>query len=340
LTSLYEIPFSGANIQRFSLGDRMFQIQQGMTGFVSQIAPVPIPTKETEGKGEEGKKELPPAYQPSPQNRWGIWINGSGNWVNLDSTSDALGYRFTSGTVSVGVDYLVIPGHLALGAFGAYSHTRGDLSPTGSIEVNTGRGGVYATYFNQGWYVNAAAWGGGNSYSTSRQGILGSANGDTSGSEVSTFGEAGYVCHVGGLSFGPLVSMQYTNVSFDSFNEHGSLVPLNIHGDSQDSLRTDLGGQAYYKFYLGKTLVIPTVKLAWEHEFFYSTLPITASAPALGGATGTFNGPFEGHDSLVINAGLSLQINPRLWITLGYDGQQGRSHYNANGVNGVISFSF
>ena len=115
--------------------------------------------------------------------------------------------------------------------------------------------------------------------------------------------------------------MQYTNVSFDSFDEHGSFVPLNIRGDSQDSLRTDLGGQAYYKFYLGKTLVIPTVKLAWEHEFFYSTLPITASAPALGGATATFNGPFEGHDSLVINAGVSLQINPRLWITLGYDGQ-------------------
>jgi hypothetical protein len=60
-------------------------------------------------------------------------------WLNV-SSADVLGYRFTAGTVSVGVDYLVLPGHLAIGAFGAYSHTRADLSPSGSVQVNTGRG--------------------------------------------------------------------------------------------------------------------------------------------------------------------------------------------------------
>src|SRR6202007_838113 len=105
-------------------------------------------------------------------------------------------------SVSAGVDYLIIPGHLAIGAFGAYQHTRADLSPTGSVEASTGRGGVYGTFFDRGWYVNAAVWGGGTNYSTARKGILGTPSGDTSGSEVSTFAETGYLCNLGSFSFG------------------------------------------------------------------------------------------------------------------------------------------
>jgi fibronectin-binding autotransporter adhesin len=342
LTSLYEVSFSGANMQRFNLGDRMFQIQQGMTGFVSPITPVPPPPptgKEiTEGKGAEGKAP-PPVPQPGPTNRWGVWANGWGDFVHLDSTSAARGYNFTTGGMSAGVDYLITD-HFAVGLFGGYSHTWVNFNPSGSATVNTGRGGLYATYFQQGWWINAAVWGGGNSYSTSRQAVAGQANGETDGYEISTFGDAGYDFHCGDLSFGPTVSMQYTNVHLSGFGEHGSLVPLDIHGDSQDSLRTDVGGQAYYKWHVGSIPVIPNVRLAWEHEYFYSNLPITATAPLLNGATATFNGPNEGHDSLIINANLAIQCTPRIWATIGYDGQVARDHYNSNAVTGTFSFSF
>jgi len=342
LTSLYEVGFSAANMQRFNLGDRMFQIQQGMTGFVSPITPVPPPPptgKEiTEGKGAEGKAP-PPAPQPGPTNRWGVWANGWGDFVHLDSTSAALGYNFTTGGMSAGVDYLITD-HFAVGLFGGYSHTWVNFNPSGSATVNTGRGGLYATYFQQGWWVDTAVWGGGSNYSTSRQGILGMANGSSSGWELSTFGDAGYDFHCGDLAFGPTVSMQYTKVHLDGFGETGSLVPLNIHGDSQDSLRTDVGGQAYYRWRVGSIPVIPNLRLAWEHEYFYSNLPITASAPALNGATATFNGPNEGHDSLIINANIAVQWTPRIWTTIGYDGQVARDHYNSNAVTGTFSFSF
>jgi hypothetical protein len=36
---------------------------------------------------------------------------------------------------------------------------RHNLQPSGDIHVNTGRGGLYATYFDKGFYVNAAAYG-------------------------------------------------------------------------------------------------------------------------------------------------------------------------------------
>ena len=338
LTSLYEISFSDANIERFTLDDRMFQIQQSV---VPTPAPPPPPAplgKEVEGKGVEGKAP-PPAPQPSPTNRWGVWANGYGDFVHINGTSVANGYGFVTGGMSAGVDYLITD-HFAVGLFGGYSHNWVNFTPSGSADMNTGRGGVYATYFQQGWWINAAAWAGYNSFSTSRQALAGTANGSSNGYEVSTFGDAGYDFHCGDLASGPTVSMQYTTAHISGFGETGSLVPLNIHGDSQDSLRTDVGGQAYYKFHLGNIPVIPNLRLAWEHEYFYSNLPITATAPALDGATGTFYGPNEGHDSMIINANIAVQWTPRIWTTIGYDGQVARDHYNANAVSGTFSFSF
>jgi uncharacterized protein YhjY with autotransporter beta-barrel domain len=340
LTSLYQIGFSAAYMQRFSLGDRMFQIQQSA---VPEITPPPAPAptgKEiTEGKGLEGKAP-PPAPPPTPINRWGVWASGWGDFANVDSTSAAQGYRFTIGGISAGVDYLVIPNHFAVGLFGGYSRSWINLTPSGSASANTGRGGLYATYFNQGWWVDAAGWAGGTNYSTSRQALAGTANGDTSGWEASTFGEAGKDFLCDNFSFGPTVAMQYTNVHLNGFGENGSLVPLDIHGDSQDSLVTDVGGRAYYTWHGGNTTIIPQVELAWEHEFLYSNLPLTISAPGLDNATTTVYGPNVGHDSMIIDATLSIHPNSWIWLTLGYNGQVLRDHYLSNSVIGTLSFSF
>jgi uncharacterized protein with beta-barrel porin domain len=66
-----------------------------------------------------------------------------------------------------GVDYRLTP-HLAVGLFGGYSHTWTDLRP-GHIDTDSGRGGIYATYFDPtGWWVNVGGYGGYNSYDTSR----------------------------------------------------------------------------------------------------------------------------------------------------------------------------
>jgi fibronectin-binding autotransporter adhesin len=335
LTSLYEITFSGANTQRFSLDSRMLQLQQSIIP-VPQVQPPPPTTKEYT-KEASGKEEVPsPAYQPGP--RWGIWGNGYGDWVNLDGTDLAKGYQFTTGGMSAGIDYLITD-RLAVGIFGGYSHTWTDLRP-GSIDVDTGRGGLYATYFNQGWWVNAAIWGGGNSYSTSRQALEGSANGDTSGWEMSTFGEAGYNFHLAALTIGPTVALQFTRVGYDGFTEHGSLVPLNVHSGNQNSLRSDVGIQGTYTLPVGKITLIPYFRAAWEREYKYTDLPISFGASDFPGVTATLNGPKEGRDSAIVNAGVGVQWTQRISTFIQYQGELGRSNYDSNGVNGGISFSF
>jgi fibronectin-binding autotransporter adhesin len=338
LTSMFEISISGANTQRFNLTDRMTQIQRGSTGFVSPISPVspPAPTGKDIGK----KEVIPPVFTPGPTNRWGVWVNGWGDWVNGDDDNGVKGYDFTTGGVSIGVDYRITD-WLALGVFGTYAHTWTSLNP-GHVDVNTGRGGLYATYWNQGFYINGGIYGGYNSYDTSRQTLLQGrpANGSTEGYEFSTFVDAGYDFHFGNFTVGPVFAAQYTNVHVDGFAENGAFLPLNIHDDSEESWRTDLGVQASYAWHVGHITVIPSLWAAWEHEYKYSKLPITFSSVVFPGVSATTFGPHEGHDSAIINAGIGTQWTPRISTYVGYQGQLGRDNYSANGVTGTISFSF
>jgi Autotransporter beta-domain len=133
---------------------------------------------------------------------------------------------------------------------------------------------------------------------------------------------------------------RHANVHLNGFGENGSLIPLVIHGDSEDSLVTDVGGRANYTWNGAKTTIIPQVELAWEHEYLYSNLPLTISAPALDGATTTIFGPNVGHDSMIIDASLSIHPTSLIWLTIGYNGQVLRDHYLSNSVIGTLSFSF
>jgi fibronectin-binding autotransporter adhesin len=298
-----------------------------------------VTSKET-GFQKDGKTiSQPPVFQPTPQNRWGVWVNGWGDWDSLDDDNFAKGYNFTTGGGSVGIDYRLTDS-LAVGIFGSYAHTWTDLNP-GDVDVNTGRGGLYATYWNRGFYINGAVYGGYNDYDTSRQQLIGGmANGSTSGYEFSTSLEAGYTWCFGNFSVGPVGSVQYTNVHVDGYSEQGSFLPLQIHSDSEESWRTDLGLQASYTWHVGKITVIPTLWAAWEHEYKESALPITFNAAGLPGVTATVFGPTVGHDSFIINAGCGAQLTPTISIYVGYQGQLGRDRYEANGVTGTVSFSF
>src|SRR5260221_11890246 len=66
--------------------------------------------------------------------------------ASVDSDFNARGYRFTTGGLDLGADYRILS-TLALGVMGVYVHSWTDLRP-GPISVNSGRVGLYATYFN------------------------------------------------------------------------------------------------------------------------------------------------------------------------------------------------
>jgi outer membrane autotransporter protein len=289
--------------------------------------------------GKSSKAIMEPVLQHAPENRWGVWVTGFGDFVDVDGDGNAQGYNFTTGGVSVGLDYRLTD-QLAIGLFGDYSHTWTSLNPSGHIDVDSGRGGVYATWFSHRTYLNAAIYGGHNSYDSGRAGLGGLANGSTEGAEWSTFIGGGYDFHFGSLTVGPIASLQYTDVGIDSFSEKGSLAPLSIHSDSAESLRSDVGFRLFYQWQIGKIIVEPSLKGAWEHEYKYSALPITAGFAGIPGPSATFSGPSEGHDSAVVSAGVSVQLTSAISTYVNYDGQLGRDNYDSNAVTGGVRISF
>jgi outer membrane autotransporter protein len=246
-----------------------------------------------------------PVMQPSRENRWGVWVSGFGDFVNVDGDGNGKGYDFTTGGVTVGVDFRLTD-NLVVGLMGDYSHTWSNLKP-GHLEVNSGRGGLYASWFERGFYLDGAIYGGGNSIDTARSGLGGIASGGTDGSEWSAFLSAGYDFHIGRLTVGPIAALQYTEVNIDGFSEKGSAAPMAIHEGSAESLRSDIGFRAFYQWQIGKVILEPSLKATWEHEYKYSALPITAGFAGVPGPSGTFFGPNEGHDSAVVDAGVTVQ---------------------------------
>jgi outer membrane autotransporter protein len=298
------------------------------------------------GNGKSTKN--PPIPRPATMNRWDFWSTGFGDFVQVDSDFNARGYKFTTGGIDLGIDYR-LTSHFAVGLMGSYAHTWTDLRP-GNIDVDSARGGLYATYFANDFsaghehqatvYLNGGIYGGYNSYDSSRHGLQGNANGNSDGGEFSTFLSGGYDIHLKPLTIGPIASLQYTNVTVNGFSETGSLAPLSIHSDSEESLRTDIGFRVLYQCRAGSVLLEPFLKATWQHEFKYSALPLTAGLVDIPGPFATFSGPVEGHDSAIVSAGISAQWIASVSTYISYNGQLGRDRYDANAVVGGVRFSF
>jgi outer membrane autotransporter protein len=348
-SSLYEISFSGANIQRLNLENRLDEIRadggtfnveaSGGTVGLQKGSPSSFAEASKDNDGKISKNPVEPVLQTVIKPMFNLWASGYGDLVHVDSNYNARGYRFTTSGFDLGFDYRFLD-HFAVGVMGNYAYTWTDLRP-GSITVNSGRGGLYASYFSGNYYLNAGVYGGYNTYDRNRHALFGSAIGNTHGAEWSGFISTEYDFHTRkNLTIGPGASLQYTSVNVSGFTEQGSLVPMSIHSASEESLRTDLGFKAWYQWQLGHAVIEPYFKAEWEHEFKYSALPITASLAQFPGPDETFYGPVEGQDSAVVSAGVSVQWTPSVSSLVGYDGQLGRGRYSSNAVNGGVRISW
>ena len=60
-------------------------------------------------------------------------MTGFGDFVNVTVMGNAQGYNFTTGGVSLGLDYRITDQLAAIGVMGEYSHTWTDLNPGGHM---------------------------------------------------------------------------------------------------------------------------------------------------------------------------------------------------------------
>jgi outer membrane autotransporter protein len=343
LAAMFNIGVSLANIQSVNLERRMEDIRAGSSGFSARgfsiDSRVPDFSPGLAGPtGSEGKSG-PAVMQPTPQNRWGVFVTGLGEFTDVDSTSIAPGYNFSTGGLTFGVDYRVSP-NFAIGLTGGYAHTNADLVNNGSLDVNGGTIGAYVTGFGGGFYVDAAAFGVFNGYDSHRTALLGTASGDTDGRDFNALALAGYDWKSGGLTIGPVASFQYTYVEFDSFTEHGSLAPVSFSNQNAESSRTALGAKASYDWHVGHVVVKPEIRASWQHEFGDRDYSIVSRFANGAGNGFTVNGPAIGRDSLLIGAGAAVLLNDRVSVYAYYDGELARTNYTSNNVSAGFRVTF
>jgi len=355
LTSIFTISTSLANVQGINLQRRTDDIRHGAAGFsaaglaMNGTGPgysgnlvAGQPDFRTGVAGPTGdSKESKEIKEPVPmeENKWGVFLSGTGEWVNVDGDGNARGYDLTTGGFTLGLDYKIAP-NFAIGIAAGYAGTSTDLTGGGSVLVNGGKLGLYATYFTGGFYADAAVTGGYNSYDTKRSALQGTARGSTDGGELNVLVGTGYDWKVGALTIGPTATFQYTLVGIDGFTETGSLAPLTINGRNAESVRTSLGFKASYDWKVGGVLVRPEIRAAWQHEFGDSSYALDASFSNGAGNNFLVNGPELGRDSLLLGAGFAVQCSETFSTYFYYDGELGRKNYDRHGVSGGVRVAF
>lgn len=345
LTSVFTIGTSLAQVQAINVQRRTADLRSGANGFcaaglaMNGSAPGYSGGFGVSGPTGAGGKESKAVFTPAPDNRWGVFLTGVGEWVNVGDTANAAGYDITTGGFTLGVDYKVCPG-FAIGLNAGYSGTSADLSRNGRVWVNGGKLGLYATAYSGGLYADLAVSGGVNSYDTRLTALRGDARGSTDGSELNALFATGYDWKMGALTIGPTASIQYTYVSLDGFTERGSLAPLAIRSGHGESLRTTLGLKASYDWKIGRVLIRPEIRAAWQHESGDGAYDLTSSFASGAGGNFSVSGPQLGRDSALIGAGFAIQWSERLSTYLYYDGEIGRSEYDSHSISGGVRLEF
>ena len=359
LAAIFNIGVSLANVQTANLERRMGDLHDGSTGFSSSGYGVGGNSQSYGGTtqtysgdasynsghtsyrgptGDGGKEMRAPI-----DNRVGVFVTGVGEFTNIGNTANARGYDLTTGGLTIGVDYKVTE-HFVIGLNTGYARSSAELNGNGRVTVDGAKLGLYATYFTgTGFYVDAAANGGYNSYDTRRSALKGTASGGTNGLEFNGLLATGFDWKTpDGLTIGPVASVQYTNVQMNSFKEHGSLAPLKFNDQSGESLRTALGVKMSYDFHpvASGVVIRPEVRASWQHEFADSSYALTSRFANGAGNTFTVHGPQIGDDSLLVGAGVAVLWNERTSTYVYYDGEVFRSNYNSNNVSGGVRLTF
>jgi outer membrane autotransporter protein len=331
----------------------MDDIRNGSRGFCPDRVVVPSGKDYSDGKEmADGKVVLPKAEAPpvvEVESRWSVFALATGQFIDVDDSGvDRPGFDIAMGGFTIGIDYRVCK-NFAIGLYGEYVHSDVDFDDQfgglsgGGLDVESGKLGIYATWFSGGLYLQGGAGGGFNSYDTHRADFFGREDGTTDGTEFSAFISTGYDWHLGCFVFGPTATLQYTTIDLNSFIEdRSSILALEFPDQSQESLRSTVGLHAAYDWRLFGLHWRSEYRAAWKHEFDDTAYGIDSrfALRALGTSLLTVRGPDVGRDSALVSSGTTILWNDRVSTYLNFDSEYGRKNYDNQSVSGGIRVRF
>ena len=177
------------------------------------------------------------------------WLTGFGGAGGLDASGDLHGFDFQIAGVAGGIDRWLGPSLLAGFSVG-YARSDYDADAiSGSGDIDTVSGAVYASFAPGQWYVDGALGFGHSEGELERSivfpGVARRASGDPNANAFLSSIETGYSIALGrSTMLTPLVAMQGIVISEDGFAETGAgAIDLIVHDNSTQSATGLLGAE-------------------------------------------------------------------------------------------------
>jgi outer membrane autotransporter protein len=251
---------------------------------------------------------------------------------------------YTAGDATAGVSFRMTS-HLAAGVLFDYNHTDAKTDSIGSkTTVNSYSPGLFATYFDHGFYVNGLFSFGYNNYTNTRNiSALGAtASSHPTGQQYVGDLDFGYDFHPDKTwVIGPTIGATYTHLNIDSFTETGAPgADLAVNTQSQDSLRSRLGGHVLLQTNTGDVLLQPNITAMWQHEYMDSSSGITSSFADFSSSPFTIQTAAPSRDSALVGCGLTATLNNSMALYLNYLADIGAGDYFAQSVIGGFKARF
>ena len=253
---------------------------------------------------------------------------------------------YTAGDVTAGISFRM-NSSLAAGVLFDYNHTDAKTDANGSkTKVDSYSPGLFATFFQDGYYFNGLFSYGYNQYSNNRNlnfgGLSSTANSSPSGGQ-----------YVGNFDFGydfkpdkhwilgPTLGVTYTHLDIDSFNETGAgAADLSVNTQHADSVRSRLGSHVVYQFHSGPFLFQPNFTAAWQHEYLDDSSGITSQFNIPGSSPFTIQTAAPSRDSALLGLGVTATLDNSMALYLNYLIDVGAQDYLAQSVEGGFKARF
>jgi uncharacterized protein with beta-barrel porin domain len=288
----------------------------------------------------------------------GVFVNGLGQFGSRDMTSTVNAFSFNNAGFIAGADYLFTPQLIAGLAFGyTRSSTNFDTSavsaPGQFLRGDLLQGNLYATYYNDAFYVNGIGLIGGSNNDSRRHIVLPNTVMDLPGDRIATgsFGSqvqalslsGGYSLPFGALILTPTARLLYQHLGVDAFSENGALgADLQFGSTSLNTFLSFLGAEAQYAISTPLGVLSPLARFHWAHQYTadntavsvaYSNDPSLLSSFILPGAQASRN-YFD------LGVGLALQVSRNGSAFINYDSILGLNHTTYNSFTAGIRMTF
>jgi outer membrane autotransporter protein len=260
---------------------------------------------------------------------WGVWGQAFGGGASQDAREQVDGYNASFAGLLFGADR-AITDNWRVGAAVSYSNAGvGNTGDTSGDNMRVNSYGLigYASYVAPTWYAKMSAGVMQQHYDTTRlinfTGFSGDADGSFNGQQYVAHGEVGYPIAFDVATMTPLAGLTYSYLRQGGYTERGGNgAALAVDASNTTSVTSDFGAKVERAVPTSFGTLVPSLQLAWRHEYDDTRTSTTASFAADTNQTGfTTLGANPVMNSAIVTVDLTLMRASTLSLVASYQSQ-------------------